>query len=157
MSFLENSAAFTLVVSVCGYVALQIMLLVRSIQAIVGKDGLCTDASFRWVWFICISSALYANSLIQNRARILSVKSVEEGVLVLVITVICCLSFALATQFQYLDGCPAGQYAHLTMKIYMWGNYAVVAAIVLVTSLLRLDAWWINCRKRSTPSPAAVV
>lgn len=140
MTFFAKCAVFLACVSIPSYAALQILLLVRSIQAIVGKDGLCSDASFRWVWFICIASALSVNSMIQNRDRVGDgLQSVQEFAGLLAIMVLASLGFALGTQLQYLDGCPSGHYAYDTMYIYMWGNYAVVASVMLIAALTCLD------------------
>ena len=146
MGVFDSSAAVIAVACVPAYLALQIMLLVRSIQAIVSKDGLCTDGSFRWIWFICVSSALFAYGLIQNRDR--KTMDLATAMATVVIMFVSSLGFALGTQFQYLDGCPAGHYAHLTMTIYMWGNYAVCMATMLVAGLLGLHAL---CGTRNKP------
>ena len=139
MGVLTTSAACVAVASLLGYFALQITLLVHSIQALIGKDGLCTVNSFRWVWFICISSAVFCyNTFIQAKQHKDGQMTMASVVLTVVLTTICSLGFAIGTQLQYLDGCPAGTEAHLTMTIFMWGNYGVCVAVALVAVLVGL-------------------
>lgn len=111
-----------------GVVAFEIMVFVRSIQALVESDGLCSTASWRWVWWICIHSGLFCFWLLNNN-RFQSNKDVQLAILPLIFLMR--VSFALATQLQYLDGCPEGGYAHLAMYIYMWGNYGIAAMVPL--------------------------
>ena len=136
MTLFGNLATFIGVCALFSYTALQILLLVRSIQAIIGKDGLCTDSSFRWVWFICVTSAM----CVFRKPDKDSIKKPSEAGCLVVILLLMSLGFAVGTQLQYLDGCPDGTSAHLVMYIYMWGNYAVAATITLVTLLCVLDA-----------------
>lgn len=115
-------------VGVLGVVAFEIMVFVRSIQALVESDGLCSTASWRWVWWICIHSGLFCFGLINNNR---SDDSKNAQLAILPLMFLMSISFALATQLQYLDGCPEGGYAHLAMYIYMWGNYGIAAMVPL--------------------------
>lgn len=150
MTIYGKLAIFISVCAIPSYVALQIILLVRSIQAISGKDGLCTDSSFRWVWFICVTSGMSAFSMLQNsKSANDSIKKPSEAAVFITILALMTLGFAVGTQLQYLDGCPDGTSAYLTMYIYMWGNYAIAATITLVTLLFGLEAWWEEKTARS--------
>ena len=115
---------------ILAYIGWMVLCLVFGIQALV-KDGEsnCTEASFKWLWFIVVASALFAYQDIVNRDKIQNFKTGGEVVCFIMMRFIFSLSFGTATQYQYIDGC--GGKAHETMTIYMWGQYATAICIAL--------------------------
>ena len=127
-----------------GYVAWQILVLVHSIGAIHGDGGanVCTDASFKWLWWICISSALFSLDLlikVKGQGNKSSLSNVGEFVAYFAMLFILALGFGIGTQYQYLDGCVGK--GHDAMVIYMWGNYAVASWIALFGTCFAADAY----------------
>ena len=118
-----------------GYVVMYVLVLIRSIQGLTDSgESNCTDSSFKWLWWICISSAFFVAQelylLLHNPPHY---DVVDHCTVVWAMS----LGFGIATQSEFLDGC--GGKAYTTMYIYMWGNYAVTGGLTLygVLSVLR--------------------
>ena len=158
MGLASNFAICAVVPVAFGYIAFMIVNLVGSIKVLVHKgDSTCTSSSFKWIWWICISSALFAWDLLQRNAakkeKSSSVDLMKDMSMMAFVYVACSLGFALGTQIDYLDGCNGP--AHQVMFIYMCGHYTVALGIVLIASLLVLDN---TCSaKPQTPEHLSVV
>ena len=134
---------------VLGYMGFMLTTLVYSIQAIAhDSDSTCTVSSFKWIYWICVSSALFAYGTFLGATQKREGKATiaRYGVQLFLIWLMS-LGMAIGTQVQYLDGCD--NKAHTTMAIYMWGNYAVALCIPLCMACFALDEFW----QRRTPVP----
>ena len=110
-----------------GYVALYGIVLVRSIQALSDSgESNCTEASFKWLWWICVSSAFF---VVQELYLLLRNPPNHDVIDHCVVVWAMSLGVGIATQSEFLDGC--GGKAHTAMYIYMWGNYTVAAVLAL--------------------------
>lgn len=122
-----------------GYIAWMVLMMVYSIQAMLHHgESCCTHDAFKWLWWICISSGLFALSMLEQRKKLADFKSVEEFAVYLGLLWLLSLGFAIGTQCQYLSGCSGD--AHHAMFVYMWGNYAVAACITLCGSCFLAEA-----------------
>lgn len=121
-----------------GYIAWMVLCLVYGIQALTDhSSSKCTDASFKWLWFIVVSAALFAwNTFVQAKQSTTRIVVAEFAAYIVMLWTLA-ISFALATQFQYIDGCSGK--AHHVMFIYMCGNYAVAAGISLCGVCFTMD------------------
>lgn len=116
--------------TVLGYTAWMVLCLIYGIQAMMdhGQSN-CTNASFKWLWFIVISSALFAWNTFLQAKKGTDFKSFEEFATFIGLKWVLSLSFAVATQYQYIDGCSGK--GHHVMFVYMWGNYAMATCIAM--------------------------
>ena len=136
----DNAVAAAACLSCLGYMGWMLTCLIYGIQALTDHGAShCSTGSFKWLWFIVVSSALFAWDTFWKSRNTKSFKSEAEFAYFIVLSWVFALSFAIATQYQYLDGC--GGKAHDTMFIYMWGNYAVVAYITLVGAYTACSSW----------------
>ena len=126
---------------VLGYMGFMLTTLVYSIQAIVhDSESTCTVSSFKWIYWICVSSALFAYGTFLEASKKREKATVERYGVQLFLIWLMSLGMAIGTQVQYLDGCD--NKAHTTMFIYMCGNYAVAMCIPLCMVCFGLDALW---------------
>ena len=115
-----------------GIFALHVVTLVWSIQSLHSNVSMCTSASYKWLWWVCVSAVLHILDMYAHRSSLVPDAAVKTSDVMLVglIYFVVSLSMGLGTQLEYLDGCT-GQ-ARETLLIYMWGNYSMCAIIVLV-------------------------
>jgi len=126
----DNAVEAAACLSCLGYTGWRLTCLIYGIQALTDHGAShCSTGSFKWLWFIVVSSALFAWDTFLKSTNTTSFNSEAEFAYYIVLSWVFALSFAIATQYQYLDGC--GGKAHETMFIYMWGNYVVAAGITL--------------------------
>lgn len=113
-----------------GYMAWMILTLVYAIQALVDHSSSnCTHASFEWLWWIAISSGLFAISMLQQTKKFSDFDSIKEFAAYIGLLWLFSLGFAIGTQYEYIDGCVGK--AHNVMFVYMWGNYAVAMCLTV--------------------------
>lgn len=134
---------------ILAYIALQLCVLVYSIEALVGGSAQCeTNDAFNWIKFICVFSAIYCIGLASKGKEGSVVPDLKDVPMAITVHVAWGFAFGMATMLKFHDECSGD--ARDALAVYGYGSLAT-SGTILVTCF----AAWVVDFTDGPKTPAA--
>ena len=130
-----SAAGAVVTAGILGYIALQVLVMMYSIKAIIaGPSGCESVGAYRWIWFICVWTGLTCYGMFINRDKITAIYKPDHIPWFLATVVAWGLWFGLVTLLRFRGEC-SGVEADQALLVYGCGSVAM-SGTILVTCIL---------------------